>query len=253
MIGNDQYFKRDDVGIIYQLNVLPTRQRGLIGATLLKAMFDRAAYGCRLFCCWCAKDIEANRFWESMRFVPLAFRAGSEVKRRVHIFWQRRIRAGDEITPWWFPSETKGGAMMEDRLVFPIPPGTHWSDAKPIVLPKDTVARQLPGAGAERAKAAKARAQPPVVAKRQPLGGALMFQGAVVEETKEEKPNKRPRQKANNDPKFVSAARELRDRWLEAINSERALPAAQGKYDVARQLQAEAPAAAAARNLLQAA
>ena len=27
-IGNDQYFKRDDVGIIYQMNVLPDRQRG---------------------------------------------------------------------------------------------------------------------------------------------------------------------------------------------------------------------------------
>src|SRR6267154_2675581 len=32
-IGNDQYFKRDDVGIIYQMNVVPDRQRGLIGAT----------------------------------------------------------------------------------------------------------------------------------------------------------------------------------------------------------------------------
>src|SRR3954470_24739077 len=50
----------------------------------------------------------------------------------------RRIRQGDTTTPWWFPSETKGGSMMEDRLVFPIPPGTHWSDAKPIVLPRHT-------------------------------------------------------------------------------------------------------------------
>src|SRR6185369_17460665 len=100
-IGNDQYFKRDDVGIIYQMNVVPDRQRGLIGATLLKAMFDRAAYGCRLFCCWCAQDIQANRFWEAMGFVALAFRTGSRTRGkdgapRVHIFWQRRIRAGDE-------------------------------------------------------------------------------------------------------------------------------------------------------------
>ena len=35
-IGHDQYFKRDDVGIIYQLNVEPGRQRSLIGATLIK-------------------------------------------------------------------------------------------------------------------------------------------------------------------------------------------------------------------------
>src|SRR5512138_1910914 len=37
-IGHDQYFKRDDVGIIYQMNVVPAKQRGLIGATLVKAM-----------------------------------------------------------------------------------------------------------------------------------------------------------------------------------------------------------------------
>src|SRR3954449_7955795 len=32
--GQDQYFKRDDVGIIYQLNVVPGRQRSFVGATL---------------------------------------------------------------------------------------------------------------------------------------------------------------------------------------------------------------------------
>src|SRR5688572_22400986 len=35
-IGHDQYFKRDDVGIIYQMNVAPGRQRSFVGATLLK-------------------------------------------------------------------------------------------------------------------------------------------------------------------------------------------------------------------------
>ena len=35
-IGHDQYFKRDDVGIIYQMNVVPAKQRGLIGATLVR-------------------------------------------------------------------------------------------------------------------------------------------------------------------------------------------------------------------------
>src|SRR3954452_19242609 len=116
LIGNDQYFKRDDVGIIYQMNVVPGKQRGFVGATLLKAMFDRAAYGCRLYCCWCAQDIEANRFWESLGFVPLAFRAGSEKKgpkgsSRVHIFWQRRIGQGDQATPYWYPSQTNAGAI----------------------------------------------------------------------------------------------------------------------------------------------
>src|SRR5688500_11199126 len=67
IIGTDRYFKREDCGIIYQLCVEEGARRGLVGAMLVKAMFDRAAYGCRLFCCWCAQDIEANRFWESLR------------------------------------------------------------------------------------------------------------------------------------------------------------------------------------------
>src|ERR1044071_3187015 len=81
-IGADRYFKHDDVGIIYQMNVVPGRQRGFIGATLLKAMVDNAAYGCKLFCCWCAQDLQgANRFWEATGFVPLAYRAGSEKRK----------------------------------------------------------------------------------------------------------------------------------------------------------------------------
>src|SRR5213078_4657613 len=121
-------------------------QRRLIGATLLRAAFDRAAYGCRLFCCWCAQDIAANHFWESLGFVPLAFRAGSRDKGRVHIFWQRRTRAGDTTTPYWFPSQTTSGAIREDRLVFPIPPGVRWDDPMPRILPE--VARgHLPQSG----------------------------------------------------------------------------------------------------------
>ena len=47
-IANDRYFKRDDVGIIYQLAVAPRARRGLVGAMLLRAQFERSAYGCRL-------------------------------------------------------------------------------------------------------------------------------------------------------------------------------------------------------------
>ncbi|MBA3272623.1 MAG: GNAT family N-acetyltransferase [Chthoniobacterales bacterium] len=235
-MGVDRYFKRDDVGIIHQMNVVPGRQRSFIGATLLKAMFERSAYGCRLFCCWCAQDLAANRFWESMGFVPLAFRAGSEKKGRVHIFWQKRIRAGDTQTPWWFPAKTDGGVMRADRIVLPIPPGLRWSDEMPaIIRPMDEqttdVKRQLP------AKTSKARLPLSAPTKHGPrqFGSppAKPVAAPIVEKPKREKT---PKPKV--DPKWVAAARELRDRWLERVNTGEAELGPEGKYDVVRSLAA---------------
>ena len=45
---------------------------------------------------------------------------------------------------------------------------------------------------------------------------------------------KRKKPKAKNDPKLAAAARELRDRWLEQINSGQYLPTGNGKYEVSR-------------------
>ena len=147
----DRYLKRDELGIINQKNVAPGSQRSLVAANLLKEKFERSAYGCRLYCCWCAQDLAANKFWEAMGFVPLAFRTGGGRRKgydeqgnfrgRMHIFWQKRIRADDDF-PYWFPSQTGAGAIGEDRLVLPIPPGSHWSDAKPIVLPESPAANE---------------------------------------------------------------------------------------------------------------
>jgi GNAT superfamily N-acetyltransferase len=243
-MGVDRYFKRDDAGIIYQLNVEPGRQRGFIGATLLKAMFDRAAYGCRLYCCWCAQDIEANRFWESMGFVPLAYRAGSEKKARTHIFWQKRIRAGDTETPWWFPSQTTGGAIREDRLVLPIPPGKHWWDEMPVILP----ARREETPKLEGPRTRKAPAKP---AEKKPPSSLISDGGMKFDFAKpapaagEAKTGNTPREKkpkAKNDPALVAAARELRDRWLERVNAGEYVLEDAGKYDVTRML-AAAPTA----------
>ena len=136
ILYKDRYLKRDELGVVYQLCVDGDRQRGFVGAALLQAAFVRGAYGCKLFCCWCAQDLAANRFWEAMGFVPLAFRAGSDKKKRVHILWQKRIDAGDERTPFWYPFQTSGGAMGADRLAFPIPPGTHWSEVCAVAVPR---------------------------------------------------------------------------------------------------------------------
>jgi hypothetical protein len=240
-IGHDQYFKRDDVGIIYQMNVVPDRQRGLIGATLVKAMFERAAYGCRLFCCWCAQDIEANYFWESLGFIPLAFRSGSRDKKRIHIFWQRRIREGDTTTPYWFPAQTSAGSIREDRLVLPIPPGTHWRDVMPIVLPGHEEKHKLQAPSSKQASKSK----PPPLSPRtrgtipKAMGlGKLCF---APPKPLKEKPKKSggARAKVKNDPKHVAAARELRDRWLERVNADHSGLLARGKYEVSRLLENE--------------
>ena len=222
------------MGIIYQMNVLPGRQRGLLGASLLKAMFERSAYGCKLFCCWCAQDIAANRFWEAMGFVPLAFRAGSEKKARVHIFWQKRIRAGDETTPWWFPSKTTGGSIREDRIVLPIPPGTHWSDAKPLILPGAPIETNALPQPKRPAAPRPTLVEAPKPFRRNGLMFDIPQQGEVLPEAK---PVKEPKPEAEKvkrvcDPRLASAARELRDRWLEQVNATPLLP--QGKYEVSR-------------------
>jgi hypothetical protein len=228
-IGNDQYFKHDDIGIIYQLNVVPGKQRGLIGATLLKAQFEKSAYGCKLYCCWCAQDIEANRFWESMGFVALAFRTGSAKKSRVHIFWQKRIRQGDTTTPWWFPSQTSSGSIREDRLVLPIPPGKCWSDEMPRILPKEVEQKKLPTAD---------RRLPTI---KKPTLHQTQFgppRAIPIEPVAPAAPKERPKkQKVKNDPRLVAAARELRDRYLEQVNENPALVEC-GKYDVSRMIDA---------------
>jgi GNAT superfamily N-acetyltransferase len=267
-IAKDRYMKRDDVGIIYQLNILPLAHRKLIGAALVKATFERAAYGCRLFSCWCAQDLQANWFWESIGFVPLAFRTGSRGKQRIHIFWQRRIREGDDATPYWFPSQTQAGAVREDRLVFPIPPGTHWRDAKPVVLPgfepqltvedRKWLPPARPNAGTRKGRASgggekmsHARKLEVIRSKSKHLKGVPKGKASVVtaggikyvdrsdaeppeEAPKKAKAPKKPRPK--NDPKMVEAVRELRDRFLDEVNSGRLLPGGecQGKYDVSR-------------------
>ena len=255
-IAQDQYMGRDDVGIVYQLNVLPLKQRNLIGASLVKATFERAAYGCKLFCCWCAQDIQANWFWESIGFIPLAFRTGSRGKQRTHIFWQRRVRENDVTTPYWFPSQTRAGSLREDRLVLPIPPGTHWRDAKPLVLPdapveplKLPVKREKPPQEqiSRSRRMAIARSQskhlkgvPPGKAAVITSGGIRYIErGDYVPEPAPPKPKRQSAPRQKHDPKHVAAARELRDRYLEQFNSGLVLP--NGKYAVGRALVAPSP------------
>lgn len=256
-IARDRYSGRDDVGIVYQLNVVPSEQRKLVGAALMRATFERAAYGCRLFCCWCAQDIAANHFWESIGYVPLAFRTGSRSSQRTHIFWQKRIREGDTTTPWWFPSQTRAGAVREERLVLPIPPGVHWRDAMPALLPKHESAEAsapkcLPGGAPvrdrpEAPRVSEARKMAIVRSASKHLQGTPPGKATIITSSglryiergdyvpePESKPARAPKPRAKNDPKLVSMTRELRDRYLEDLNSGRYLPPTHAKYLVCK-------------------
>ncbi|MEO1236714.1 MAG: hypothetical protein AAFX76_08000, partial [Planctomycetota bacterium] len=111
-----------------------------------QALFSNVAWGVKLFGLWCRQDLPANCFWEALGFVPLAFRVSgignttskkkaADPRRRVHLYWQRRVRLDDGQTPYWFPYETQGGLMAESRVVLPVPPGLRWDEVKPVVLP----------------------------------------------------------------------------------------------------------------------
>ncbi len=248
IIAQDRYLKRDDLGIIYQLVVIPLKQRGFIGAALLKAQFDRSAYGCRLYCCWCAQDLVANHFWESMGFVPLAYRNGSESRTkhggvRVHIFWEKKIRGNDDACHWWFPSKTDQGALRADRLAFPIPPNVHWKDVLPIVIPQQP---QI-GAATVRKNPVKRKPHPPRALQWGPPGTEVIYEKdlSVIE-----KPRRETKLKIRLDPKFIAASRELRDRYLEEINEHGFELHALGKYDLTRRNQ-ELPSGMAMKEPLQ--
>jgi ribosomal protein S18 acetylase RimI-like enzyme len=304
---SDRYLKRDELGIVVQLCVDPTMRRSFIGAALLKAAFERSSYGCKLYCCWCAQDLAANRFWESMGFVPLAFRTGSVKKKglrdygtegpreedgrafpsvpypsvpqshcspRIHIFWQKRIRAGDATTPFWFPSKTEGGALREDRIILPIPPGVHWSDVMPVILPtagpvgREETERRSDEETESRRPHRKSRivdrkSPPPVYEPPLKLGSMLRFAKAkpqieakpvepkdVTEPTPDAQPVRAKRaakrcastdageppagSTKRYDPTLIAKARELRDRWMEQVDRDPSLLMPTAKYDVAR-------------------
>jgi hypothetical protein len=269
--SRDRYLKRDELGVIYQLCVAPGHQRGLIGATLIQAVFNRAAYGCRLFCCWCAQDLAANHFWEAMGFVPIAFRGGSGRKRRVHIFWQKRIDAEDvsecggvgvsacasshsvtptprhPVTPYWYPSKTDNGALREDRIVFPIPPGVHWSEvvrveaagaaaqAKALDAPDAAPPPRAARATRKPAPAGAAKATQRIVRR----SGMLRFATAEPAKAGPQRGKRAPKAQAPKepakvDPALLAQARELRDRWMERANERGVFGAGAGKYLVAR-------------------
>ncbi|MGI9012846.1 MAG: GNAT family N-acetyltransferase [Phycisphaerales bacterium] len=265
MFARNRYMKRNDTMLIVQLAVAESEWRSLIGASLVRGLFDQAHYSCTLCSLWCAQDLAANHFWESLGFRPLAFRAGSEKKRRIHIYWQKRIREHDEHTPYWYPSYTDGGAVREGRLAIPLLPGMHWSDAKPLVLPDvpeyieieaDEEQLLLEGADGEGQNAAKVKSRKKSQRKKdkvQPTtkpiqAGMFQFESVVKKEEEADRAAKKASKKNKKaakvkrvyHPEYLDKARELSARFMEEVNSRGdhlVFDTSVQKYDVTRQLE----------------
>jgi hypothetical protein len=101
--------------------------------------------------------------------------------------------------------------------VLPIPPGKKWSDEMPRLLPD-----QKPELTNGGQKLARRPEQGPLVPRRRFVQfGPPTMQPAAKPQTVlvGAKPERAKKPKAKNDPKLVAAARELRDRYLEHVNS----------------------------------
>lgn len=255
--GNYAYSSQEQLAIVFQLAVVELHHRRLIGACLLRHFMTHAPWGNRLICCWCAQDLPANRFWEGMGFMPIAFRTGSRTRKRIHIFWQRRTRPEDTITPLWYPKGTQGGQIAEGRVILPIPVGHHWKEDLPSLLPPeysgsvpllangmpDPVAmkrtpKTLPGADVtpqQRLLATKIKSS---VFCHAAEGEIVVMVGGRMRKRKrpgyvapaKDKPEAKKRRKVSDEHK--DAARELRDRYLEALNEQE--PVGNTKYNVSR-------------------
>jgi hypothetical protein len=147
-ISQDQYHGRDDVGIVFQLNVLPLKQRHLIGATLIKV--GVRARGVRVSAVLLAgarrtsrRTTSGNRSgscrWRSAREVGTSSgftSSGSGACARATRAQMRR-RGGSR-------RRRKPARSARIDRVSRSRRDTHWRDAKPVVLPGITVEPELP-------------------------------------------------------------------------------------------------------------
>lgn len=126
ILGRSPYLRRADLAIIYQSAIEYDARRKLIGTLLVEAWVRSLPATVTQVTCWCAQDIDANLFWESLGFLPIAWRAGSVSKQRVHIYWNRPLL--DDLAELWVPEQTANGLMRGPREVHLLEPGQDWND-----------------------------------------------------------------------------------------------------------------------------
>lgn len=144
--GVTPYMRRSDLAIIYQAAVEYDAQRRLISTALVEAWCGAVCPNANQICLWCAQDINANLFWSSLGFHAIAWRVGSLVKGRIHLFWSRCLPGIADDVALWVPLGTEGGLLRKKSIVHLMEPGQSW-DERPSIqwaqLSADAAAAKL--------------------------------------------------------------------------------------------------------------
>ncbi|HEY1187988.1 MAG TPA: GNAT family N-acetyltransferase [Gemmata sp.] len=128
LYARDRYHGRAEVGVIYQAALSYDARRRHVGTALVEGWVAAHAAGVRQVVLWCARDIEANLFWESLGFAALGYRVGGSKRGRVHVLWVRATAPDGPAGALWVPSQTSGGQMQRARAVARFAPGRGWRD-----------------------------------------------------------------------------------------------------------------------------
>lgn len=123
--GVSPYLKRKDLAIIYQAAIDYDVRRRAIGTLIVQSWHAAVAPHASQVVLWCGQDIEANLFWKALGFEALAWRPGSVIKGRIHVYWS--LGHGRFV-----PEGTRDGLLQAKRPVYLFPPGADW-DARPKV------------------------------------------------------------------------------------------------------------------------
>jgi N-acetylglutamate synthase-like GNAT family acetyltransferase len=86
-----KHVRKSNPGIsgLYHAVVEMDARRHSIGRRLLADFVKEARIaGSNMIQLWCASDLEANIFWSTAGFQPIAMRTGSRVKSRLHVLWR---------------------------------------------------------------------------------------------------------------------------------------------------------------------
>lgn len=130
LLGRDTSRFDPLTAMIYQACVQYDARYKLLGSTLVARYIDRLPTDRQAMGLWCAQDIAANEFWESIGFVAMAARFGGAKKNRLHLFWRKALTPLLRRDQVIIPATTSGGMMMAPREVLVFEAGQDWRTVK---------------------------------------------------------------------------------------------------------------------------